>query len=143
MVRKRGSGPRVRPRNCWGIWCEVLRLGSVGRADNFFDLGGHSLLAIQVISRVRHVFGVELAGSGFVRGASVAELARRVEGLNREETRVSCGAGGAAPELSYAQLRLWFLDQLEEVGSAYNVPAAFRLSGRLDVARWSKPFPAG
>jgi len=44
-----------------GIWSEVLKLEAVGRDENFFDLGGHSLLATQVISRVRRVFGVEVA----------------------------------------------------------------------------------
>ena len=43
------------------VWAEVLRVQRVGIDDNFFELGGHSLLATQVASRVRAMFGVELA----------------------------------------------------------------------------------
>src|SRR5688572_24138193 len=43
------------------------------------------------------------------------------------------------PPLSFAQQRLWFLSQLEPDLAAYNVPAAVRLIGKLDIAilNWS------
>ena len=47
-------------RKLSGIWCDVLCLNRVGIHDNFFDLGGNSLLAIQVIERVRQVFGDDI-----------------------------------------------------------------------------------
>ena len=36
--------------------------------------------------------------------------------------------------LSYSQQRLWFLDQLEPKNPTYNIPAAFRLKGRLNLS---------
>jgi acyl carrier protein len=42
------------------IWQDLLSVDRVGRDDNFFELGGHSLLAIQVITRLRQQFDVEL-----------------------------------------------------------------------------------
>ena len=98
-----------------GIWAEVLGVGRVGVEDGFFDLGGHSLLATRVVSRVREVFGVELPLRALFEGPTVAELARAVEDERRRELPVLppvVPAGRTEPPLSFAQERLWFLDQL-------------------------------
>ena len=55
----------VAPRNpqeelLAGIWCEVLKLKTVGMYDNFFELGGHSLRLTQVLTRISETFGVDL-----------------------------------------------------------------------------------
>ncbi|HYO12242.1 MAG TPA: amino acid adenylation domain-containing protein, partial [Thermoanaerobaculia bacterium] len=122
-----------------GSWAERLGLERVGVTERFFDLGGHSLLATRAVSRVRELFGVELPLREFFERSTVAGVAAEIERaislglsleapplrkLERNETRLP---------LSFAQERLWFLDQLEP-GSSYNVPAAVRLTGRLDVA---------
>ncbi len=122
-----------------GMWAEVLKLDSVGTHDNFFDLGGHSLLATQVMSRVRELFQVELPLRCLFERPTVAGLAQHVEEVRREERGwldvpiVPVPRDRELP-LSFAQERLWFLDQLEPGNSVYNVSGAFRLSGRLDVA---------
>ena len=122
-----------------GIWAEVLGRERVGARDDFFELGGHSLLATQVVSRVRGVFQVELPLHRLFDEPTVEGLARAVgEELRRQ------GAAPAAPPiepspregdppLSFAQQRLWFLDQLEPGNPAYNVPWALRLQGELDL----------
>ncbi|HLL45528.1 MAG TPA: amino acid adenylation domain-containing protein, partial [Longimicrobiaceae bacterium] len=121
-----------------GIWTEVLRLERVGVHDSFFDLGGHSLLVTRVISRVRQVFGVEVPLRALFEGPTVAELAGRVEALRRAELPVlppvvPVERSGALP-LSFAQERLWFIDQLEPGSAAYNIPVALRLGGALAEA---------
>ncbi|HVS00778.1 MAG TPA: amino acid adenylation domain-containing protein, partial [Thermoanaerobaculia bacterium] len=118
------------------IWAEVLGLDRVALEASFFDLGGHSLLAMRVISRVRNVFEVELPMRAVFEDASVRALSGRVDDIRRAErglrlpTITPAERKGAIP-LSFAQQRLWFLDQLVPNSSTYNVPVAWHLSGHL------------
>jgi amino acid adenylation domain-containing protein len=122
-----------------GIWAEVLRLERVGAADSFFELGGHSLLAMRVASRVREVFGVELAVRALFEAPTLGGLAGRVDALLRGERGapapplVPVPRGGPLP-LSFAQQRLWFIERLHPGQATYNVPLALRLRGALDAA---------
>jgi amino acid adenylation domain-containing protein len=126
-----------------GIWSSVLRLDRIGAHDNFFDLGGHSLTATSVTAQARSTFQVELPARALFESPALAELAERIErllvaagGLDLPPvTPVPRGfaAGGTleAP-LSFAQQRLWFLDELAGGASPfYNVSAALALDGPL------------
>jgi acyl carrier protein len=122
-----------------GIWAEVLKVERIGAEENFFEMGGHSLLATQVMSRVREGFGVEIALRELFEHPTVRELGERIE----EELRGGAGKGGGRIErvsreglmpLSFAQQRLWFIDQLDPDTHLYNIPAAVRLGGQLNLA---------
>ncbi|MGA9768120.1 MAG: amino acid adenylation domain-containing protein, partial [Blastocatellia bacterium] len=121
-----------------GICEQVLEVERVGIEENFFELGGHSLLATQVISRIRDVLGVELPLRVLFGRPTVAGLAEEIERAKGEGERAKQEMVAVSREqelpLSYAQQRLWFIDQLEPGSSAYNVPTAVRLRGELDVA---------
>src|SRR5437660_513368 len=136
-----GSGERVGPRNSEeeilsGMFAAVLKREEVGVGDSFFELGGHSLLATQVISRIRNAFNIELPLRALFEVPTVAGLAERIRG--------ACGAGqialpplgrvgrGGDLPLSFAQQRLWFLQQLEPESVAYNMPFGMRLRGELN-----------
>ena len=122
------------------IWKEVLRLDVVGRDDNFFWLGGHSLLATRIVSRVRESFQVDLPLRSIFESPTLVELAERIDSAMR------AGTGLVAPPfqrvsdnsqplpLSYAQQRLWFLDQLMPGSNAYNVPAEMYLKADTTVS---------
>jgi amino acid adenylation domain-containing protein/non-ribosomal peptide synthase protein (TIGR01720 family) len=121
-----------------GIWEGVLSLAHVGRRDNFFALGGHSLLATRVVSRIRLTLGVEVplltlfeepVLEGFARKVEQALALRRavpppVEPVDRTDQL----------PLSFAQQRLWFLQQLEPGNCAYNLPLVVRITGPLQPA---------
>jgi amino acid adenylation domain-containing protein len=118
-----------------GIWSELLKVERVGRRDDFFKLGGHSLLAVRVVSRVRQALGVEAAiGDLFVRPV-LADFARGLETAARAELPpIEPVERGTDLPLSFAQQRLWFIDQMEGAGAAYHLVVRERLRGELDHA---------
>jgi amino acid adenylation domain-containing protein len=122
-----------------GIWSGLLGVERVGVNDNFFDLGGHSLLATQVISRTRDAFSLELPLQQLFEHPTVAGLAECVERAMR------VGRGPQTPPLarvpreqalplSFAQQRLWFIEQFEPGSPVSSIPGGLRLEGRLDVS---------
>src|SRR5262249_10299616 len=127
------------------IWCEVLGLKKAGIRDNFFDLGGHSLLGIQVISRMRETFGVELPLFSLFDSPTIAALSAGIESRRWPSATVEMQSLLPVPRssplpVSFVQERLWFLDQLAPDSDAYNVPAALRLKGPLDFAALQAAF---
>jgi len=67
-------------RELAALWAELLHVTSVGVHESFFELGGHSLLAVQLLSRVRRIYGVDLSLEVVYSGEfTVAELAKAVE----------------------------------------------------------------
>ncbi|MCP4661664.1 MAG: amino acid adenylation domain-containing protein, partial [bacterium] len=121
------------------IWAELLGVGEVGVDDDFFELGGHSLLATQVISRVREAFRVELSLLRVFEAPTVAGLALSIREIREKEQGIDSAPirpmpRDGDPPLSFAQQRLWFLNQLESGTPIYNMPSAVRLSGRVDAS---------
>jgi amino acid adenylation domain-containing protein len=118
-----------------GIWAELLGRERVGIHDDFFALGGHSLLATRAVARVARAFGVDLPVSALFQTPTVAGLAGRIAGAEKMPPVRPLGREpGEAVPLSFAQRRLWFLEQLEPGSAVYNVPGEVRLEGPLDVA---------
>ncbi len=120
------------------IWSELLGGESPGPHDDFFERGGHSLLAIQLLARLRHTFDVEVSLKDYLEEPTVSRLAQLVEqamtdGAIPQALPLSTVERDTPLPASFAQDRLWFLDQLEPGRSAYHIPAAVKLVGRLDT----------
>ncbi|MFD3531004.1 amino acid adenylation domain-containing protein [Streptomyces sp. NPDC058664] len=119
-----------------GLWQDVLGAPKVAPEDNFFNLGGHSLMATQVVSRIRRVFGCEIALRTLFEKQTVRDLAAHIDGVaggaTATEPVVALPRTGPLPA-SYGQERLWFLDQLEGDTGAYNSPTVVRMRGPLDT----------
>ena len=121
-----------------GIWSQILGVEQVGTQDDFFDLGGHSLLATQMVSRVRDAFKVELSLRTLFESPTVADLAKSIEidmrvGQQSQAPPIVPVLRDGDMPLSFAQQRLWFLEQLEPGNPFYNIPAAVRLTGKLNI----------
>ncbi len=115
------------------IWSAVLGVERVGVRDDFFELGGNSLLSTQVMARVRAAFEVKVALRELFEEPTVEALARKVRGAAPARALRIARASREGPlPLSFAQERLWFLDQLEPGRSTYNMWIARTLRGPLD-----------
>jgi len=118
------------------LWAGVLKRDAIGRHDNFFELGGHSLLATQLIARIRESFLVELPIRTVFEHPQLSDLAAAIDAAagNIRLPAIEPQAKSESKILSFAQQRLWFLNQFEDNHSAtYNMPLALRLSGQLNV----------
>ena len=112
----------------------------IGVHDDFFRLGGHSLLVTRLVAHLRERLGVDLPVRTVFETPTLGALAAAVEAipratappLRRVDRELPDGAARELP-LSFSQERLWFLDRMEPGRAWYNLPAAVRLSGRLDV----------
>jgi amino acid adenylation domain-containing protein len=118
------------------IWQELLKVDRVGRHDHFFELGGHSLLAVQVMSRLRDAFGIDVPLRTLFAHPDLAGFAARLAEAQQTTLGTIEPVDRTTPlPLSWAQQRLWFIDQLDAAaGAAYRMPAALRLDGKLDLA---------
>ncbi len=132
----------VAPRNQFeeavaGVWLALLDLERVGVHDNFLELGGHSLLAMQVVSRLRETLGVELPLRLFFSDPTIESLAHHAQTALASTQSVSPIVKFTSDDLplaSFAQQRLWLLEQLDPDNSAYNISKFLRLNGELDQA---------
>ncbi len=127
------------------VWASLLGLDRVGVEDDFFVLGGHSLIAARLTYRLHEALGVELPVAALFETPTVAGLARKVEELRRQAgpgrllvraapRRADPALDSSRPvPLSFAQERLWFIEQLEGASALYHIPAAFEIEGPLAV----------
>ncbi|UAA40606.1 amino acid adenylation domain-containing protein [Paraneptunicella aestuarii] len=133
----------VAPRNkqeaaLCAIWQQVLNVPKVGIEDNFFALGGHSILASQLASQVRAQLSINLTMRQLFEYPTIAQLMQQHEqsasSLLSQELPELLPANRELPlSLSYAQQRMWFIDQFGKGSVQYNMPAAFSLKGEVRV----------
>ncbi len=116
------------------LWTRLLNVERVGIEDDFFELGGHSLLATQLISRIQQTLGQQLSLRGFFEGPTIAGITAALgSGTEKATLAPTRRERPQKLPLSFSQQRLWLIDQLDPGLFAYNIAAALRLQGVLDV----------
>ncbi|WP_280400244.1 non-ribosomal peptide synthase/polyketide synthase, partial [Nocardia carnea] len=116
-------------------FAEVLGVDRVGADDDFFELGGNSLVATQVAARIGAALETSVPVRALFEAPTVAALAVRVEQAGGDgRPALVAGPRPQRVPLSFAQQRMWFLNQYDTSSVAYNLPMAIRLTGELDVA---------
>ncbi len=125
------------------IWQEVLEIDRIGVTDNFIEVGGHSLLVITIISRIHQEFGVELELRDVFDHPTIRELAHLVDSSAASEFV----AIKPAPEMPHypataEQVRMYILNQREDIGVTYNLPGIRKLERHIDIEKLESAFKA-
>lgn len=119
-----------------GVWDEQFGF-DVGVDDNFYDLGGTSLLAASIIGRLRGLINVEIPLRTFFEHPSVSSLTEEVARLRGDKEvsppDIARIPDGNPVQLSFAQERLWLLDQVDPLGPTYNIPMIITLGGDVNL----------
>jgi amino acid adenylation domain-containing protein len=138
----------VAPRNnteqtLTDLWQEFLNIENIGIHDNFFELGGHSLMATQLSGKIAQLFTIELPLTVFFEKPTIAELSNEIDnGIDitdlENDTEITKSDRSQQLPLSFAQERLWIIEQVNPGNTAYNIPFAIKLSGTLNVSALKK-----
>ncbi|MRG97788.1 non-ribosomal peptide synthetase [Polyangium spumosum] len=158
-IRRRNHGARPAPQFDFArtelegrileLFVDALGVERVGIHDDFFMLGGNSLRAVMVLNRLQREVGASLNLDVVFEHRTAGRLATHIESLRYAARDLAMGRdkgdgllviephGRTRPiPLSFAQQRIWFLDQLG-TASSYNNFSAVRMMGELDVAALS------
>ncbi|EDP94145.1 Amino acid adenylation, partial [Kordia algicida OT-1] len=123
------------------IWSELLLVETVGLEDNFFELGGNSLKAIRLVSIIGKRQSVKITLKDIFATSNLKELAAFIA-TQEFTTFVSIENVAEAPyyEASYAQKRMWMLNQFNEARAAYNTSMSYWFHGNLSVEALNQAF---
>ena len=142
--RERTGQENVTAELMKGIWREVLGVEEIEAEDNFFELGGHSLLATQVTSRIRNIWNFDLELNVLFENPTVRQMSEWIDEqklkIEKRPPLLPRETNGSVEKnpLSYAQHRLWFLEQFNPGIPLYNVQLAIRLQGKLNIEALQK-----
>ncbi|GEK09168.1 non-ribosomal peptide synthetase [Pseudoalteromonas peptidolytica] len=117
---------------------EILQCESVGRYDDFFRLGGHSLLAAKLANHIRKTLQIELPLQTIFTHPTVQGLATALEKQGTQLSTIAVVDKANGVVLSFAQQRLWTLDQMQQGSQQYQIQALLAFSGELDLSAFEQ-----
>ena len=114
------------------LWGAVLGRERVGIEDNFFQTGGDSITAVKLGATIQRELGLSFPLTQLFQTPSIAGLASWLSSHGAAAQVIPALDQSRYP-LSFAQERLWFLEQYEQGTSAYHIPLVTGLSADMDV----------
>ncbi|OAB38378.1 non-ribosomal peptide synthetase [Paenibacillus glacialis] len=140
------EGTYVEPRNdiehkLADIWCEILKVHTVGVYDHFFDSGGHSLNALRLVNEIKKQFQMEIALTDVFQFPVLAEMGLRIaKGEEASYTAIESAEKADFHPVSSAQKRLFILNGIADTNTVYNMPFVIQIKGKLDIERLEQAF---
>ncbi|MCU0288064.1 MAG: AMP-binding protein, partial [Acidobacteria bacterium] len=131
----RNTAPRSRiEEKLAALWQDVLKgQAPVGIDDNFFKLGGHSLKAAVLTAKIHKFMDVEISLAEVFKKPTIRQMAQYIseakKNIYKEIKPIE--KRDYYPQSS-AQKRLFFLDHFETIGTTYNMPSVFTISGNIE-----------
>ncbi len=117
-----------------GMFAEILGLEMVGAQDSFFQLGGHSLMAASLLVKINERYGSCVPLPALVRTPTPQGAAQLLRSKRWSEPEPLIRAEEGPAQLTHAQLRMLFIQQLEPNSAVYNVPVLFQIQGEVDAS---------
>ncbi|MBI5339327.1 MAG: non-ribosomal peptide synthase/polyketide synthase [Mycolicibacterium rufum] len=116
-----------------GLFARILGVPRVGRDDSFFDLGGDSILAMRLVAAINNALDTDLPVGALFDTPTMARLAPTLTDASGDRIPLQAMDRPAVVPLSFAQRRMWIIDQLQGPSPVYNMAVALELRGRLDT----------
>ncbi|HKX86725.1 MAG TPA: amino acid adenylation domain-containing protein [Flavobacterium sp.] len=111
------------------IWQEILGLEKVGTSDDFFRIGGNSILGIQVSHRMSKALNCQVKIGDIFKHKTITQLLIHATG---QSLLIIPKVADNKTVLSFAQERLWFIEQFEEGTNAYHMPSLLELDAETN-----------
>ncbi|MBC8757067.1 amino acid adenylation domain-containing protein [Kordia sp. YSTF-M3] len=123
------------------IWQEVLGVQEISNLDSFFTIGGNSLRAIQLITQVSKKLEIKLELDDIFENPVFENLVTLVKASSKTDyQKIEKVTEQPLYKLSYAQRRLWLLEQFEDEVAIHNIPTTYWLQGELNIEALNNAF---
>ncbi|MGN7610534.1 amino acid adenylation domain-containing protein [Magnetococcales bacterium HHB-1] len=128
------------------LWRAHLHVKNIGVHDHFFELGGDSIKGAILINRLQKITGERISVVAIFEAPTISKMVRYLKkhhldafyaleqsdnSAPSEPLTITPKPEDQPPPLSFAQQRLWFLNQLEKENITYNMPMALHIHGPL------------
>jgi amino acid adenylation domain-containing protein len=116
------------------IWKSILNIENIQLNDKFIKLGGHSLKAIRLLSAFNKEFKTNITIKDFFIEPTILGMEKfLVPEINFEEIKIPVSVKKKFYNLTPSQKRLWVISQDDTASSAYNMPVAYKMRGKLNL----------